>query len=83
VIIINGGFQSVCEAAVLGKPILSVPIPMQYESIFNAHQLAASGLGVTAPVLDAAAVEQLHALPPLPVPAFSDGANQVMASLGL
>jgi uncharacterized protein (TIGR00661 family) len=82
-VIINGGFQSVCEASVLGKPILSIPIPMQYESIFNAHQLAASGLGVTAPVLDATAVERLHALPPLPAPAFPDGADQVIASLGL
>jgi uncharacterized protein (TIGR00661 family) len=82
-VIINGGFQSVCEAAVLGKAILSIPIPKQYESLFNAHQLAASGLGVTAPVLDAAAVERLHALPTLPPPAFRDGADQVIEQLGL
>jgi uncharacterized protein (TIGR00661 family) len=82
-VIINGGFQSVCEAAVLGKPILSIPIPMQYESIFNAHQLAASGLGVTAPVLDADAVERLRGLPSLPTRAFPDGAEQVIGHLGL
>jgi uncharacterized protein (TIGR00661 family) len=82
-VVINGGFQSVCEAAVLGKPILSIPIPRQYESIFNAHQLAASGLGITAPVLDAAAIDRLLTLPVPPPPAFADGAEQVIAQLGL
>lgn len=82
-VILNGGFQSVCEAAILGKPILSVPIPLQYESIYNAHQLAASGLGVTAPVLDAAAVARLLALPAPAPPAFADGAAQVIERLGL
>jgi uncharacterized protein (TIGR00661 family) len=82
-VILNGGFQSVCEAAVLGKPILSIPIPQQYESLFNAHQLAASGLGIAAPVLDPTSVARLLDLPPPTRPAFTDGGAEVITRLGL
>ena len=45
-VIINGGFTLLTESLYLGKPILSVPIKMQYEQIINARMVEALGLGL-------------------------------------
>ena len=44
-VIINGGFTLMTESLYLGKPVLSIPIKMQYEQILNARMLEALGLG--------------------------------------
>jgi uncharacterized protein (TIGR00661 family) len=82
-VILNGGFQGVCEAAVLGKPILTVPVSGQYEALYNAHQVTAAGLGISAATLDPVAVARLLAMPAPPAPRFVDGGDQVIARLGL
>lgn len=42
----TAGFESVCEAMVLGKPALLVPIEGQYEQLCNAHDAARVGAAV-------------------------------------
>jgi uncharacterized protein (TIGR00661 family) len=93
-VILNGSFQGVCEAAALGKPVLSIPFADQYEEAFNAFHIARTGLGQWAPALTAQAVEAFHDfraryLPPAhagsraPAHAAGDGAAQVIEALGL
>ncbi len=45
-VIINGGFTLMTESLYLGKPVLSIPIKMQYEQILNARMVEALGLGM-------------------------------------
>ena len=44
----TAGFESICEAMYLGKPILMVPVESQYEQACNAIDAVRSGAGVTA-----------------------------------
>lgn len=46
----TAGFESVCEAAYLGKPVLMVP--SHYEQECNAHDAVRSGIGVAASSFD-------------------------------
>lgn len=78
----NGSFQLASEAAVLGKPMLAVPFAGQYEERFSAHQLACSGLGITAPILAPAAITALLACSSAP-PLQRDGLPQLLAELSL
>lgn len=83
-VILNGSFQGVCEAAVLQKPILSIPFAGQYEELFNAHLITRSGLGLSAPRLTTEAVTRFVTSPPAPRRApVGDGAAQVIEALGL
>ncbi len=84
-VILNGSFQGVCEAALLKKPILSLPFAGQYEERFNAHQVERAGLGLAADALSRSVVERLLAFCP---PSTSrlrsgDGATETVAALGL
>lgn len=49
-LITTAGFESVCEAMYLGKPVLMVPVAGQYEQACNALDAARSGAGITEPV---------------------------------
>lgn len=83
-VILNGSFQGVCEAAVLHKPVLSIPFGGQYEELYNAHQIERWGLGSVAPRLTSAAVTRFVTRPPAPPRApVGDGATQVIEALGL
>jgi len=84
-VILNGSFQGVCEAASLGKPILSLPFQGQYEELFNAFQVERAGLGLRDDSLSREAVERLLAfsLPRTSSARLSDGAAETINALGL
>jgi uncharacterized protein (TIGR00661 family) len=86
-VILNGSFQGVCEAAALGKPILSIPFANQYEEAFNAHQVERNGLGMRAGGLTRDAIATFVArAASWSTPTKSrtgDGATAVVAALGL
>ena len=42
----TAGFESICEAMYLGKPILMIPVDSQYEQACNALDAAATGAGI-------------------------------------
>ncbi len=44
-VIANGGFTLISESLYLGKPVLSIPIKMQYEQILNGRMIDKLGLG--------------------------------------
>jgi uncharacterized protein (TIGR00661 family) len=44
----TAGFESVCEAMVMGKPVLMVPIRRQYEQVCNALDAVRAGAGIWA-----------------------------------
>ena len=87
-VVFNGSFQGVCEAAVLGKPVLSIPFANQYEEAFNAFQVTHAKLGASATTLGPEPIADFTrrcragewrglAIPP------GDGAAQIIAALGL
>jgi uncharacterized protein (TIGR00661 family) len=51
-VIANGGFTTLSEAVVLGKPVLSVPVRRQPEQELNAAWLDVLGLGMRAERID-------------------------------
>ncbi len=83
-VIFNGSFQAVCEAAMLGKPMLSIPFQGQYEELFNAHLIEHEGLGHAAPTLTPEAVGNwIYARQNLTPPALPDGVAQILEALAL
>lgn len=42
----TAGFESICEAAYLGKPVMMVPVKNQYEQACNALDAVRAGLGI-------------------------------------
>jgi uncharacterized protein (TIGR00661 family) len=60
-VIANGGFTTLSEALVLGKPVLSVPVRAQPEQELNAAWVEALGVGACAPAVSTAAVESFLA----------------------
>ena len=54
--IANGGFTTLSEAVVLGKPVLSIPVRRQPEQELNAAWLERLGLGMRAEHIDAGVV---------------------------
>ncbi|MFH0873765.1 MAG: glycosyltransferase family protein [Candidatus Komeilibacteria bacterium] len=59
-VVINGGFTLMSESLYLGKPILSMPIKMQYEQILNARMIEALGLGLMTKELTADVFNSWH-----------------------
>lgn len=51
-VVTTAGFESVCEAAYLGKPVLMIPQPNHYEQACNAIDGQRAGVGVTAEHFD-------------------------------
>ena len=51
-LVCTAGFESVCEAMYLGKPVMMIPVAGQYEQACNALDAAASGAGIAADCFD-------------------------------
>jgi hypothetical protein len=56
----TAGFESVCEAMYLGKPVLMVPVAGQYEQACNALDGEQSGAGKKADFFDFSLLTTLH-----------------------
>ena len=54
----TAGFETVCEAAYLGKPVLAVPMKKQYEQACNAAEAEEYGLAVQAERFDPALIDR-------------------------
>jgi uncharacterized protein (TIGR00661 family) len=55
----TAGFESICEAAFLGKPVLMVPLENHLEQRLNASDGQAAGVAVGHPVFDLDALSRL------------------------
>jgi hypothetical protein len=55
----TAGFESVCEAAFLGKAVLMVPLENHHEQRLNALDAELSGVAVSYPVFDLDALASL------------------------
>ena len=51
-VVTTAGFESVCEAAYLGKPTLMIPQPNHYEQACNAIDGQRAGVGVASASFD-------------------------------
>ena len=51
-LVTTAGFESVCEAMYLGKPVMMVPVPNHFEQECNALDGVISGAGVTCKTFD-------------------------------
>ncbi|MCF0042446.1 glycosyltransferase family protein [Dyadobacter fanqingshengii] len=51
-LVTTAGFESVCEAMYLGKPVMMVPVPNHFEQECNAMDGVISGAGVTSKTFD-------------------------------
>jgi hypothetical protein len=46
-LICTAGFESICEAMYLGKPVMMIPVAGQYEQACNALDAVAAGAGIS------------------------------------
>ena len=51
-LVTTAGFESVCEAMYLGKPVMMVPVPNHFEQDCNAMDGVISGAGVMSKAFD-------------------------------
>ena len=51
-LVCTAGFESVCEAMYLGKPIMMVPVPNHIEQMINAHDGQRAGAGIASTEFD-------------------------------
>ena len=58
-LVCTAGFESVCEAMYLGKPVLMIPVAGQYEQACNALDAEASGAGMASDSFDFGKLENL------------------------
>lgn len=58
-LVCTAGFESVCEAKYLGKPVMMIPVAGQYEQACNALDAVASGVGIASENFDFAKLERL------------------------
>ena len=59
-LVCTAGFESVCEANYLGKPVMMIPVAGQYEQACNALDAEASGVGIASVDFDFAKLERLQ-----------------------
>lgn len=59
-LVCTAGFESVCEAKYLGKPVMMIPVAGQYEQACNALDAEASGVGITSENFDFTKLESLQ-----------------------
>jgi uncharacterized protein (TIGR00661 family) len=59
-LVCTAGFESVCEAMYLGKPVMVIPVAGQYEQACNAIDAVASGAGIASTNFDFAKLEQFQ-----------------------
>ena len=55
----TAGFESVCEAAFLGKPVLMVPLDNHHEQELNARDAERAGVAISHPTFDLDALARL------------------------
>jgi uncharacterized protein (TIGR00661 family) len=60
-VVCTAGFESVCEAAWLGKPLLVVPVENHAEQRLNALEVARAGFGIADRIFN---LDRLQELPP-------------------
>ncbi|MGD2044648.1 MAG: glycosyltransferase family protein [Gemmatimonadota bacterium] len=58
-VVCTAGFESICEAAYLGKPVLMIPLENHHEQELNARDGEASGVAIGHPTFDLNALERL------------------------
>jgi uncharacterized protein (TIGR00661 family) len=58
-LVCTAGFESVCEAMYLGKPVMMIPVAGQYEQACNALDAEASGAGMASDRFDFGELENL------------------------
>lgn len=58
-LVCTAGFESVCEAMYLGKPVMMIPVAGQYEQACNALDAEASGAGMASDSFDFWKLENL------------------------
>lgn len=64
-LVCTAGFESVCEAMYLGKPVMMIPVAGQYEQACNALDASLSGIGITSKTFDFGHFDlALHGLSP-------------------
>lgn len=59
-LVCTAGFESVCEANYLGKPVMMIPVAGQYEQACNALDAEASSVGIASADFDFAKLEGLQ-----------------------
>ncbi|MFN3996847.1 glycosyltransferase family protein [Algoriphagus sp.] len=59
-LVCTAGFESVCEANYLGKPVMMIPVAGQYEQACNAMDAEASGVGIASENFDFAKLDRLQ-----------------------
>lgn len=59
-LVCTAGFESVCEAMYLGKPVMMIPVAGQYEQACNALDAVASGAGIASADFDFAKLEHVQ-----------------------
>lgn len=59
-LVCTAGFESVCEANYLGKPVMMIPVAGQYEQACNALDAVASGVGIASVDFDFAKLDQMQ-----------------------
>ncbi|MDG1276283.1 MAG: glycosyltransferase family protein [Algoriphagus sp.] len=59
-LVCTAGFESVCEAKYLGKPVMMIPVAGQYEQACNALDAEVSGVGIASDNFDFAKLESLQ-----------------------
>lgn len=59
-LVCTAGFESVCEAMYLGKPVMMIPVAGQYEQACNTLDAEASGAGIASENFDFAKLNQIQ-----------------------
>jgi uncharacterized protein (TIGR00661 family) len=59
-LVCTAGFESVCEAKYLGKPVMMIPVAGQYEQACNALDAEISGVGIASENFDFAKLDQMQ-----------------------
>ena len=75
-LITTAGFESVCEAMYLGKPVLAVPVEGHYEQYCNSLDAAGAGAGLASRHFDIDAFLRFVPTYRSPAPAFHRWAHQ-------
>lgn len=58
-LICTAGFESICEAMYLGKPVMVIPVAGQYEQACNALDMEAAGAGIKSENFDFGHFDQM------------------------
>ncbi|SFU18265.1 conserved hypothetical protein [Algoriphagus locisalis] len=61
----TAGFESICEAMYLGKPVMVIPVEGQYEQACNALDTVHSGAGIASDNFDFAQLEKMIQTKPI------------------